>query len=567
MSFQNNMPTRRRRRTYDSNKVALSPAKIIPEGVQTFGIRVENASDTAPLKHFYTYMGYDNNLINCGQNCNLTKELYDFARRVCNYNTTGTLLGQSKVMTDSVRQLLQCDRNRRLQVYDSDAEIDKLKSHSGLKLTNQNEIFEYMRKSAANAKIFKNYIKGESNGSFTVSNNKVTEKMAELVKKNKSTNFEKYKFAVDLLRTGLYNMWIEKVEKSKKSIIDDFTKKVLDARVSPSRVKDDLIREEEFLKFRKSKRKQKIGMDFGSFTKVSSDDLQKLSNIQKLSIKNKGNDKSKIFDLIFKFRSLTKKNNDAIESKSLPTGWVLQTQTVNQGGEKKEVRTGLITKGNDIVKYSVLQKENPYQVLKKHLLKKNKLDNHEYDFLVSNGVDFVVHATPVARDVLRKIPILVKENIKLEKYVKFANIVTKKIKEKQKNKERQRESNLTQKTIVHPNKTQIRKANTKTNPKAKEVKSNDKKIEDELSKPIFDVKMFRPEKEGKSATFKVKKGSDLLTRRKIDTNEKVKKCYHHLKNYVQQEEKGLMVKIKRINGMLKCKADKKGIPEISLNNN
>ena len=388
---------------------ALSPAKTIPSGVQTFGIRIAKATDTAPLRHFSTYMGYDPDLFpNCGNTCNLTQHLYTFASKVCNANTTGVLLGQSKVMTDSVRELLHCDRDRRLNTYNSNSEVNKLKSHQGMMSTEQNLIFENMRKKAANAEIFKNYIRGES--AANTENNTIKEKGGNAPQNTKGTKLIKYKFAVHLIRTGLYDHWLQFIQKEKKytdaNVIKDFTKIALDAKIPPSRIKSDLTKKEEYLSFKKSLKKQKVGMDYGTFVAHTNNTNQGKNINNKLKLSTGKDSKEQILALLGIF--VNKANKTTKFTTVQHAGW----KELYQTKDGKTYLEGKLQKNDQTLTYDVKKMSSTKFLLNYLLEEKNSLDENEQKFVRDKGgMRFFVLAKPVTPAYLRKIPILVKENI------------------------------------------------------------------------------------------------------------------------------------------------------------
>lgn len=534
--------TRTRTALTNDNDIDRSPAKTIPKGMQTFGIKIGKASDTMPLKHFSTYMGYDSDLFKCGKDCDLTQQLYTFARKVCNANTTGVLLGQSKAMADSVRQLLLCDRDRRLDLYDSDSEVNKLKSHRGMKTSEQNLIFENMRKKAANAEMFKNYIRGES---FVPTENNTIKERGENTPQNntKWTKLIKYKFATQLMRTGLYDHWLKNIQKDSLSVVDDFTKKAMDAKVSPSRIKYDLTREEEFLSFKKSPRKKTLAMNYGTFVAQNGN----VPDVKKLSLWKKSASKQQVFNLLF-----TKQKNTSLSN----AGWVIE--------EINNVRTGIIKKKgtNEALKYSA--SGDPVKALAKYLLKKNTLNEGEQKLIHSRGEKFFIHAKPVPQAYLRQIPILVKENITGEKLlagVKLVNIIKKRmLKKRMPIGPVKKVSVKTTKEPVKAAKESVGFGTKPTKPQKKQNTINEK-MKLELSKSKFKIMLK------KSGKFKIMYSKGFSPEKRVNEDQRVQKCFKNIYDDLPKDVSTL-VEIKIDNGQIKCKANlKQSIKEIKIANN
>jgi hypothetical protein len=538
-----NLPTlvtsTRTRKKILSDNVTISPAKTIPNGVETFGIKTGKTMDTAPLRHFSTYMGYDPDLFQCGNKCDLTQQLYTFARRVCNSNITGVLLGQSKVMRDNVRQLLQCDRDRKLVVYDSNSEVDRLKSHRGMKSTDQNLIFENMRERAANAKMFKDYIRGDSAADAT-ENNTVKERGENTPKATKGVKLIKYKFAVQLMRTGLYEHWLKHVEKETGSVIADFTKRALDAKVPPSRIKSDLTKNEEYVSFKKSPRRKTIAMNYGTFSPSNGN----IASVKKLSLWNdKSTSEKQAFDLLF---------SEKVNASVSRAGWNVQ--------EKNQIRTGVITKKDTSEMFKYDRTGDPVRALQKYLLKKNKLNEKEQTFLRSRGETFLIHSKPIPQVYLRQIPILVKENMtssKLTAGLKLVNIRRKKLK-KMKPLKVSSTPKVASRTVSLKTSVKQKKQPEKT--KNKKPNKINKKLDEELAKTKYKVMMK------KTGTFKVMYSSKFSQEMKVSYDPKVKKCFDSLSRYLT--EPTTLVEIKTENGETKCKTKvKDGIKEITINHN
>lgn len=532
------MSTRTRKEVLTSNiavrSPAKSPAKTIPKGVQTFGIKVGKANDTVPLRHFSTYMGYDAALFQCGGNCDLTQQLYTFASRVCNANTTGVLLGQSKVMAENVRELLHCDRDRRLNIYYSNSEVDKLKSHKGMKSTEQNLIFENMRTKAADANMFKNYIRGES--ATVAENNTIKEKGENTPQNTRSAKLMKYKFAVQLMRTGLYEHWLKTVENASgsskdltKKVIKDFTNKALDAKIPSSRIKSDLMKNAEYVTFKKSARKKMLAMDYGTFvTKSEVPDKQKLS----LST----NSKEQIFHLLFAPR-VRNSNADSV----IKAGWVLEKDNKNR-------RTGVIRKSENEFFKMKDPSANPAIALQKHItMQKNTLNEKEQKFLHSREVEFFIRAEAVPQ-YIRQIPILVKENIsnnakKLLAGVKIVNIA-RKMKRVIKPKPAKPEKSVKPEKSGKPEKTE----------KPKKPKTKDElKTNEELLKPKFKV-IVTPK------SFKV---LGFKTDKKLKENDYVYKCSKIFAEEIAKQKIGFQMEIIVDEDKIRCKSRVNGIKEIS----
>ena len=529
----------RTRKALTNDTAVRSPAKNIPKGVETFGMKVGKATDTAPLRHFSTYMGYDAALFQCGSKCDLTQQLYTFASRVCNANTTGVLLGQSKVMRDSVRELLHCDRDRRLNIYDSNSEVDKLKSHKGMKSTEQNLIFENMRTKAANAEMFKNYIRGES--AMVTENNTIKEKGENTPQNTRGAKLMRYKFAVQLMRTELYDHWLKTVEKASgsskdltKKAIEDFTNKALDAKIPPSRIKSDLMKNEEYLTFKKSPRKKTLAMDYGTFVAASD-----VPNIQRLSLSK--NSKEQIFNLLF-----TPRTRDSDANSVFKAGWVLEKNNTNR-------RTGIIRKSETEFLKMKDPFANPAIALQRHLtMKKNTLNEDEKRFLHSREVKFFVRAQAVPQ-YLRQIPILVKQNIsnnamKLIAGVKIVNI---RRKMKRVAKPKPQPAISVNKKSAKPEKREKREK-----PEKPEKKPNpdDLKMNIALSKSKFKVIV-------RKSSFTV---IGLKSDRKVKENKYVYKCSKKLADEIAKEEFGLLIEIVVEKDQLRCKPGKKSIKEIAI---
>ena len=529
----------RTRKALTSDIAFRSPAKNIPKGVDTFGIKVGEVSDTAPLRHFSTYMGYDAALFQCASKCDLTQQLYAFASKVCNANTTGVLLGQSKVMTENVRELLHCDRDKRLNIYDSNSEVDTLKSHRGMKSMEQNLIFENMRTKAANADMFKNYIRGES--ATVTENNTIQEKGENTPQNTRGAKIMRYKFAVQLMRTGLYEHWLKTVEKASgsskdltKKVIEDFTNKALDAKIPSSRIKSDLMKNAEYVTFKKSPRKKTLAMDYGTF--VATSDVQ---NIQKVSLSK--NSQEQIFNLLFTPRI---RNSDA--NSVFKAGWVLEKNNTNR-------RTGVIRKSKTEFFKMKEPSANPAIALQKHLtMQKNTLNENEQKFLHSREVNFFVRAEAVPQ-YIRQIPILVKEEIsnnakKLLAGVKIVNI-TRKMKRVVK-----------PKSAISVKKSVNKKSATPEKP-AKPEKPDKKPSPDELktnnalSKSRFKVIVTK-------YSFKV---LGLKSSRKVKDNKYVYMCSKtELAEEIAKDKYGFQMEIVVEKDKVRCKPVKKSIKEISI---